>query len=171
MTSLPFPAKTGSTCSANQPTTSTTRSTTPRMRRPSGLVSMVAINVVLQHDDGRGAVNVIAVFFGLYASLRERSLRFIGGEPLVPLGHGDLTKGVDECLQERVGLLGTRGFIARERHGSTDNDAADVLLLHQCSYRKNQGVVVGERRSWKSQRRRRVRDRDTAPRRAGVDAK
>ena len=65
MTSLPLPAKIGSICKVNQPATNTTSTITPSSTRPIGLVSMVAIKVVLQHDDRRGAVDVITVLLCL----------------------------------------------------------------------------------------------------------
>src|ERR1019366_3200822 len=65
MTSLPLPAKIGSICKVNQPATNTMSTITPSSTRPIGLVSMVAIKVVLQHDDSGCRQDVEDVLLGL----------------------------------------------------------------------------------------------------------
>src|SRR5665213_1184486 len=100
MTSLPFPAKTGSTCNKNQPATRTMRTTTPRTIRRSGLESTMAIYVVLQHDDRRCAVDVMTLILGLYPGLRERALGLHGRESFVPLRHHEIHKNLSELLKK-----------------------------------------------------------------------
>ncbi len=71
ITSLPLPAKMGSICRANQATATTTTTRIASTTRPSGLVNMKAIYVVLQHDHRGGAVNVTALVLGPNAGLGQ----------------------------------------------------------------------------------------------------
>src|ERR1700722_14218020 len=149
MTSLPLPAKTGSTCSKNHPTATITTTTAARITRPSGLVSRKAINVVLQHDDSSRAVHMVAVVLRPDPRLCERALGFKCGQAFIPLDDRDLAERGDETLVELVSAMRARRLVARQRDGPADDNGGRALFVNERAELLHQLLIVRERGSRK----------------------